>query len=201
MPLQPDVPTSVALAQLLEQAPKDGVSLGWLMDHLQKRAFGLLLLILSILGLAPGVATVIGLVIAIPAIELMLGRKTPALPQFLTKRSIATDKFAAAVNRMIPFFRYMEVIVRPRFPLPFRVTNELVGLLVFLLAITLFAPFPFNIIPTLVIMLIAFSYLQEDGVFLCLSFVAAIASLCFTNVVALAALRATGFLHKLWLHI
>jgi hypothetical protein len=95
----------------------------------------------------------------------------------------------------------MEVIVRPRFPLPFRVTNELVGLLVFLLAITLFAPFPFNIIPTLVIMLIAFSYLQEDGVFLCLSFVAAIASLCFTNVVALAALRATGFLHKLWLHI
>jgi hypothetical protein len=201
MPVQPDIPTSVALAQLLEQAPRDRVSLGWLIDHLGKRAFGLLLLILSVIGLAPGVATIIGLVIAIPAVELMLGRKTPTLPQFLTKRSIATPKFAAAVNRLIPFFRAMEKIVRPRFHLPFRVTNGLVGFLVFLLAITLFAPFPFNIIPTLVIMLIAFSYLQEDGVFLCISFVAAIASLSFTHVVVLAALRATGFLHDLWQRI
>ncbi|HEY2034927.1 MAG TPA: exopolysaccharide biosynthesis protein [Rhizomicrobium sp.] len=200
MPVEPDVPTSVALAQLLAQAPKEQVTLGWLIDHLQKRAFGLLLLILSVLGLAPGVATIIGLVIAIPAVELMLGRKTPSLPQFLTKRSISTAKFAGAVNRLIPLFRAMETIVRPRFHLPFRTTNELVGLLVFLLAITLFAPFPFNIIPTLVIMLISFSYLQEDGVFLCISFVAAILSLSFTNALVLAALRATGFLHRIWAH-
>jgi hypothetical protein len=201
MPIQPNVPTSVALAQLLEQAPRDRVSLGWLIDHLQKRAFGLLLLILSLLGLAPGVATIIGLVIAIPAVELMLGREAPTLPRFLTKRSISTDKFTAAVNRLIPFFRTMETIVRPRFQLPFRMTNELVGLLVFVLAITLFAPFPFNIVPTLVIMLISFSYLQEDGVFLCISFVAAILSLAFTHVMVLAALRTTGFFHNLWEHI
>jgi hypothetical protein len=199
MPVQPDVPTSVALAQLLEEAPRDQVTLGWLIDHLQKRAFGLLLLILSVLGLAPGVATIIGLVIAIPAVELMLGRETPTLPRFLTARSMPTPKFAAAVNRLIPFFRTMETIVRPRFQLPFRTTNGLVGLLVFLLAITLFAPFPFNIIPTLVIMLIAFSYLQEDGVFLCISFAAAVLSLSFTDAIVLAALRATGFLHDLWL--
>jgi len=201
MPVQPNVPTSVALLQLLEQAPEDRVTLGWLIGNLQKRSFGLLLLILSLLGLAPGVATIIGLVIAIPAIELMLGHETPALPRFLTARSMSTPKFAAAVNRLIPFFRYMETIVRPRFQLPFRATNELVGLVVFLLAVTLFAPFPFNIIPTLVITLIAFSYLQEDGIFLCISFVAALLSLSFTDVMVLAALRATGFLHRLWLHI
>ena len=200
MPVQPDVPTSVALAQLVAQAPKDQVTLGWLVNNLQKRAYGLLLLILSVVGLAPGVATIIGLVIAIPAVELMLGRKTPALPRFLTAKAISTEKFAAAVNRLIPFFRAMEMVVRPRFHLPFRVTNEIVGLLVFLLALTLFAPFPFNIIPTLVIMLISFSYLQEDGVFLCLSFAAAILSLSFTRVMLLAALRATGFLHTLWAH-
>jgi len=200
MSVQPDIPTSVALTQLLAQTPANQVSLGWLIEHLQKRAFGLLLLILSLLGLAPGVATIIGLVIAIPAVELMLGRKTPVLPRFLTKRSISTEKFKAAVIRLIPIFRYMETIVRPRFHLPFRITNELVGLLVFLLAITLFAPFPFNIIPTLVIMLISFSYLQEDGVFLCVSFVAAILSLSFTDVMAVAALRATHFLHNIWTH-
>lgn len=200
MPIQPDIPTSVALVQLTEQAPADKVSLGWLIDHLQKRAFGLLLLILSVLGLAPGVATFIGFVIAIPAVEMMLGRQRPVLPGFLTRRAVSTKTFVHVVGRLIPFFRYLEMMVRPRFHVTFRAANQVVGVVVFLLAITLFAPFPFNILPTLAIMLISFSYLQEDGVLLCISLVAALLSLGFTDALLLAAIRATGFLHRLWLH-
>jgi hypothetical protein len=201
MAIEPDVPTSVALLQLVEQAPKDKVSLGWLIDHLQNRSFGLLLLILSVLGLAPGVATFIGVVIAIPAIELMLGKKRPVLPRFLTARSLSTEKFAHIVNRIVPYFRYMETMVRPRFHVTFRAANWVVGLVVFLLAITLFAPFPFNILPTLAIMLISFAYLQEDGALLCISLVLAVLSLVFTDRLVLAAVRATGFVHGLWMHI
>jgi len=197
-PVKWSTPTSVALVQLVERAPADQLTLGWLIDHLEKRSYGFLLLILSLLGLVPGISSIIGFVIAIPAAELMLGRETPSLPQFLARRSLSTPKFAASIHRLVPVFRAMEMIVRPRFHLPFRVTNEIVGLLVFLLAITLFAPFPFNIIPTLVIMLISFSYLQEDGVFLCISFLAAILSLSFTHALLREAFRATGFLHHLW---
>lgn len=200
MSIQPDVPTSSALVQLMEQAPADKVSLGWLIDHLQKRAFGLLLLILSVLGLAPGVATFIGVVIAIPAVEMMLGRQRPVLPQFLTKRAVSTKTFVRVVSRLIPSFRFLETMVRPRFHVTFRAASQVVGLVVLLLAITLFAPFPFNVLPTLAIMLISFAYLQEDGVLLCISLVAALLSLGFTDALLLAAIRATGFLHKLWLH-
>jgi hypothetical protein len=95
----------------------------------------------------------------------------------------------------------METMVRPRFHVTFRATNWVVGLVVFLLAITLFAPFPFNILPTLAIMLISFAYLQEDGALLCISLVLAILSLVFTDRLVIAAVRATGFVHGLLAHI
>ena len=46
--MQPHVPTSVVLAKLIDDAPKDFVNLDWLLGHLQKRSLGLLLLILAI---------------------------------------------------------------------------------------------------------------------------------------------------------
>ena len=201
MAIQPDVPTSVTLTQLLEQAPKDQVSLGWLIDHLQKRSFGLLLLILSVLGLAPGVATFIGFVVAIPAVEMMLGRERASLPGFLMRRSLSAEKFSHAVSRIVPVFRYLESVIRPRFYVTFHASNRLVGFVVFLLAITLFAPFPLNILPTLAIMLISIAYLQEDGMFLCISLVAAALSLAFTDALLFAAVRATGALRGLWNHL
>jgi hypothetical protein len=70
----------------------------------------------------------------------------------------------------------MEVFIHPRWPTPFQATKRLVGLTILLLAVTLIAPFPFNIIPTLVIMLISFAYLEEDGILLCISMVTAILS-------------------------
>lgn len=199
MPVQPDIPTSVALAQMLENAPKDRIELGWLIDHLGKRSFGLLLLILSVAGLAPGIATFIGLVIAIPAVEMMLGRERPALPRFLTSRSVPTEKFARVARRFIPLFRAMEALIRPRFHTSFPLLKRLVGAVVFALATTLFAPFPLNILPTLAIMLIAFAYLQEDGLLLFISLAAAAASLSLTSAAIVATAHATGFLHRLWL--
>jgi Exopolysaccharide synthesis, ExoD len=89
--MQPHVPTSVALAQLLSEAPRDYVSLAWLMGRFQKRSFGLLMLILALLGLAPGIAMFTGVLLAYPAIQMILGHDSPALPHFLAARSIPTQ--------------------------------------------------------------------------------------------------------------
>jgi hypothetical protein len=59
--------------------------------------------------------------------------------------------------------RRMEVVIRPRWHTPFQTTKRLVGLAILLLAVTLIAPFPFNILPTLVIMLISFAYWKRTG--------------------------------------
>jgi hypothetical protein len=196
--MHPHVPTSVALAQLLNEAPRDYVSLAWLMGRLQKRSFGLLMLLLALLSLAPGIAMFTGFLLAFPAIQMILGHESPTLPHFLAARSIPARHFARWVARAIPPFKRMEVFIRPRWHTPFQATKRMVGLIVLLLAATVIWPFPFShIIPTLVIMLISFAYLEEDGVLLCISLAAALLSFAITAAIAWATVRATGLIEGL----
>jgi hypothetical protein len=75
----------------------------------------------------------------------------------------------------------MEAVIHLRLPTPFEVTKRLIGFIVLLLAATFVSPVPFSqIIPALVIVLISFAYLEEDGVLLCISLVAALVSLSVT---------------------
>jgi len=196
--LAPHVPTSVALMRLLDDAPADRVSLAWLISRLGKRSFGLLMLIVAFLGFAPAVAMLAMLLLPFPAIQMVLGHERPSLPHFLAVRSIPTQRLARLAVRSIQLLKRVEVFIRPRWPTPFEATKRLVGLTILLLAVTLIAPFPFNIVPTLVIMLISFAYLEEDGILLCISIVAAIFSLLITTGTVMATVRTTGFLEGLW---
>ena len=59
----------------------------------------------------------------------------------------------------------------------------MVGIAVLLLGAMLFVPVPLsNILPALVIMLIAFAYLEEDGLLLCLALLSALVLLTATSV-------------------
>ena len=196
--LAPHVPTSVALMRLLDDAPADRVSLAWLIGRLGKRSFGLLVLIVAFLGLAPAVAMLAMLLLPFPAIQMVLGHERPNLPHFLARQSIPTRRLSRLAGWSIPSLRRMEVFIHPRWPTPLEATKRLVGLTILLLAVTLIAPFPFNIIPTLVIILIAFAYLEEDGMLLCISMVAAALSFSITAGTVMATMRATGFLERLW---
>jgi len=196
--LSPHVPTSVALMRLLDDAPADRVSLAWLIGRLGKRSFGLLVLIVAFLGLAPAVAMLAMLLLPFPAIQMVLGHERPNLPHFLARQSIPTRRLSRLAAWSIPSLRRMEVFIHPRWPTPLEATKRLVGLTILLLAVTLIAPFPFNIIPTLVIILIAFAYLEEDGMLLCISIVAAALSFSITAGTVIATMRATGFLESLW---
>jgi hypothetical protein len=197
--VQPHVPTSVMLAQLLKDLPQDQVSPAWLIGRLEKRSFGLVMLLLALVGLLPGVGIVIGILLAFPAVQMILGRETPNLPRFLGTRRIATRHLARLATRTIPLVRRMEALIRPRLHTPFQATKRFVGLIVLLLAATLIWPFPFShIIPALVIMLISFAYLEEDGVLLCISFAAALLSLSITAATVWATVRATGLIERLW---
>ena len=48
------IPTSVVLQRLHDQAPTDHFTLGWLMGSLQKRSFGIIMLLLALVAIAPG---------------------------------------------------------------------------------------------------------------------------------------------------
>ena len=61
------IPTSRVLDALLDEATPERVSLGWLIDRLGERSFGIILLLLAFLALIPGVSPVAGLLLTVPA--------------------------------------------------------------------------------------------------------------------------------------
>jgi hypothetical protein len=164
-------PTSVILEQLMHQAPPGTVSLGWLIDRLGPRSFGLVLLLLGLLALLPGVAIAAGLLLALPASQMLRGHAAPVFPQRLARRGLPTQRLAALIRRAMPALRLMERVMRPRFPTPFQTTKRVVGALMLLLgALLLATPLPLSNVPYAVaIILLAFAYLEEDGIALCLA--------------------------------
>ena len=75
----------------------------------------------------------------------------------------------------MPLLRYLERFIYPRWTTPFETTRRLVGGVVLLLSFTLFVPVPLsNIPPAVLISLVAFAYLEEDGALLSLALIAAL---------------------------
>jgi len=198
----PHVPTSKVLAQLIEEAPADSVSLAWLTSRLEKRAFGILMLFVALFSLAPGAVHIAALMLAFPAIQMILGYERPIVPRFLANRSLSNATFVRWAPRALPALRMIEAFIRPRWSTPFQTTKRLVGSTVLLLAISLIWPVPLiNVVPALVIALISLAYIEEDGILLCISAVAALVSLAFTAAIVFATIEAPAMLEKLWLGV
>jgi hypothetical protein len=153
---------------LLEDAPADQVTLDWLMSRLGDRSFGIIICLLSLLALVPGVSGVIGLLIAVPALQMILARPGPAFPKRIASHGFPTHQLGRVIRKITPILRYLEKFIHPRWTTPFETTKRVVGTVVLLLGGLLLVPLPLsNVPPALIIMLISVAYLEQDGVLLC----------------------------------
>jgi hypothetical protein len=170
------VPASLLLQRLHDEAPTDHFTLGWLMSRMHKRSFGLIMLLLAVVAIAPGVSIVAGLLLMIPAFQMIAGRNMPVFPSGIAARPMPTRHLAALVQRAVPVLRYLEKLIHPRWPTPLDATKRLVGTVVVLLNIALlFTPVPLsNVVPALVIALISLAYLEEDGLLLSIALLASV---------------------------
>src|SRR6478752_7892667 len=168
-------PSSRLLEVLLRKAPKDHFTLGWVMSTLHQRSFGVVILFLGILATAPIGSSVPGIMLAAVAGQMIAGIREPIFPRFITNRWLPTQYLVRLGDRAIPILRYVERVVHPRWPLAFDMAKRFVGIVVLLLtAALLLTPIPFsNIPPAVLIILIALAYIEEDGLLLCLAFLAA----------------------------
>lgn len=177
------VPTSRYLSEILDHAEGTHVSIGWLMDQLGERSFGLTLFIMAVIAFLPGAATFIGVLVAWPAVQMILGHDIAVLPAFIARRTISVNKLARAIRVVTPRLEWVERLIRPRWPTPFQATKRLTGIVMLLLGLTMISPVPFSqIIPALVVMLLSLAYLEKDGVALLVALVTALASLSITAV-------------------
>lgn len=188
------VPTSVLLDDLLAGAPGGHVTLEWLVGRLGDRSFGVVLLVLALVALLPGVSAVAGVLLMVPAFQMVLGRRGAVFPRRVAAHRFEAERLARVVRRVVPALRFLERFVRPRWATPFEATKRVVGGVVLLLAASLFAPVPLsNIPPALVTGLIAFATLEEDGLLLGAALAAALAMLAVAALAAWEAVSATGW--------
>ena len=189
-------PTSVILDQLLHEAPPV-ISLASVIDRLEERSFGLVALLLALIALVPGLSSVIGMLLTIPAVQMMLNRPGPVLPRFIANRPVQTRRLAVLIGKLLPTLRFVETLIRPRWPTPFRATKRAVGTIIFLLSLTLMAPIPLShIIPSGAIILVALAYLEEDGVMLSIAIAISLISLAITSATVWATVAGIQFLDR-----
>lgn len=187
-------PTSVVLEDLLGEACAEKVTLDWLMGRLGRRSFGLVLLLLGLLGMLPGVSAAAGVLLMIPALQMILGRPGPVFPRRVATRSFEVRRLARLIRRAVPVLRYLERFVHPRRAMPLDTSKRVVGSVVLLLGACLLVPVPLsNVPPALAVMLIAFAYLEEDGVMLCAALVLGLVMLAVAAGVAWEASSLTGW--------
>ena len=176
------VPTSIQLSRMLDRAPGPRVSIAWLIEQLGRRSFGLTLLLMAVIACVPGASTIVGFLVAWPAVQMVLGRDTAALPRLVARREVDVGRLAAVVGLVAPRLAWLERLVRPRWPRPFHATRRLTGFVLLLLGLSMVVPVPFShLMPALVIMLLAVAYLEEDGVALLIALGAALVSLAITG--------------------
>jgi hypothetical protein len=84
------IATSAVLQRLRDQALADCFTLGWLMGRLRGRSFGIIMLLLALLVIAPGIAMVAGLLLMIPAFQMIAGRPGTVFPHGIAARRLPT---------------------------------------------------------------------------------------------------------------
>lgn len=192
------VPTSQLLRAALDNAPGEYVSVAWLIQNLRERSFGMIMLLLGLLAIMPGISVFAGLLLLAVSFEMMMAHEIPILPRIVADRTFPIYRMSQLIARASPAIGALESIIRPRWHTPFVVTKRIVGIVVLMLAITLFLPVPLtNIIPGLLIILIAVAYLEEDGILLSIALCAAVPSLAITWIEGWTALRGANFLFRL----
>ena len=95
------------------------LTLGEVVQVIGKRGFGPLMLVLALIailptGAVPGVPTICGLSIALIAVQLALGKRAPWLPRRLRRLSIKRETFGRVAQRVTPWTRRVDQLVRPR---------------------------------------------------------------------------------------
>src|SRR5215831_19187004 len=110
--VQPDAEehtfSSQMLEDLLDQAPTDYFTLGWLMSALHQRSFGIIMLLLGVLAAIPVGSTVPALMLVAVAVQMIAGRHEPVFPHFIIARRLPTRHLLRLGERAVPLLRYLE---------------------------------------------------------------------------------------------
>ncbi len=154
-----------------EETREAKVTLGEVLALAGERTFGFLFVIIALPSAlpipAPGYSIPFGIVLFLLAIQLMLGRQRPLLPEKMLKGSMKLEIAQSFVKKGIPWLRRIEALTKPRYSsictsLPGRI---IIGIAIALMSISMMIPIPgTNTLPAMGIFITGFGLAEDDGV-------------------------------------
>jgi hypothetical protein len=192
--------TSELLADLRDAFHGDDpITVRGVLNKLDRRAFGLLLLLLALpncIPNIPGISTIFGLMMIAPGLQMIFGAGHVWLPKRLANVEMQPDTLRRAIDAFLPRLRSVEKFVQPRLEfLTERPVTLLLGVQVLILAGILTLPIPFgNWPPGMSVAFMAIGLLQRDGLMILISFGFFIASVIIAPLGVGMGLAALNFL-------
>jgi len=193
------VRASAILQSFHDDPPSGSVTLQWLMGRLGQQSFGMTVLILGIAAGAPGISYLAGFLLLLTSCQMMLGRAELTFPNWLARRELPTANVDALMQRATRILVKLECIIYPRLVAAPQATKRVVGGVIFVLTVRLLlAPLPLsNVVPAILIALIALAYLEQDGLLLIACFLVTALLLAIEYGAVEYFIRAGGWIRKL----
>ncbi|MEM9807824.1 MAG: exopolysaccharide biosynthesis protein [Cyanobacteria bacterium P01_D01_bin.56] len=135
-----------------------------------ERTFGFLFVLLSLPSAlpvpAPGYSIPFGIVMLLLAVQLIIGRKKPWLPEGWLAKGFERTKVAGFITKGLPWLQKIEAVSRPRLSIicTSPVGRLVLGLAIALMSVSMMIPIPgTNTVPAIGIFVIGFGLLDDDG--------------------------------------
>jgi hypothetical protein len=175
--MKPRRRTTELLRDALDAHDTDRISLEALLDPLRSRAYGFVLLLLTIPNFIPvptGIGGIMGTLVAALGVEMLFGLEHPWIPRWLREKTMSRESLGRFLDRIDPITRRLERLCKPRLErLTRRPLTIASGLVMVLLGIMLALPIPFtNYLFGAMLLAFAFALVERDGVLLVMVWVA-----------------------------
>lgn len=186
-----------------EEQRAEKVTLGEFFALAEERIFGFLLVILSLPSAlpipAPGYSTPFGIAIFFLAIQLVIGRDRPWLPEKMLQGSMKLETVQSFLKKGTPWLEKIEKVTKPRKSTicTSTVGRITLGVAIALMAISMCIPIPgTNTLPAMGIFITAFGLLEDDGL-ICLAglFVCSLAATLTTTILIFGAVVVEKFIY------
>ncbi|UXI67254.1 exopolysaccharide biosynthesis protein [Tahibacter amnicola] len=179
---QPHDPRTTELLQYsLDQNTGDTITLEQFLAPLETRAYGFLLVLLSLPNFIPipiGIGGVSGTILVLVGAQMLYGMDRPWLPRFARNHGFGRTSIEHFVARMKPIFGWLERVCRPRFEqITRKPCSHVSGFLLIVLGVLLALPIPFTNYPFGFLMLLfGVALIERDGILLAVVWTATAAS-------------------------
>ncbi len=168
-------------ADIQTKPPAERITFASLFAQLERESLAIAIVLLGVIGMAPGISVLAGFLLCLCAIQLMAGSKSIFLPRFISERSLSVRRLTRILGNTERMMKRVERRRGDVRPLP-EVVKRVVGLPVLVLSLTLFVPIPLsNVLPAALIALIGLACLADDALLLAGAVAASIASLALTT--------------------